>query len=222
MSDTNHFRPLQAVNEGVVETLVEKIGEAVLNEIERVVEHVGTYHGSRPFSEVVDELGVFSTFRPVVGPVRPLIEATLSVSEFEDGTPDRTTIADVVAVLDELEVPAEKKDWLGDKTFKRMTVAGRVHLLGDLLEEEKGANEELRSEADVVSQDFEKDLWRSTRRILDKLKFDWSQVGSDGVTAEAIEDFIIDSITALERKARPKQKPLPIETTGPLPGKIDA
>jgi hypothetical protein len=210
------------VNEGLVETLSEKIGEAVLNEIERVVDHVGTYHGSRPFSEVVAELGVFSTFQPVIDPVRNLVASMLSVSDFEDGTPDRTTIADVVAVLDELEVPAEKKDWFGDKTFKRMTVAGRVHHLGDLLEEEQGANEELRGEAHVVSQDFEKDLFKSVRRILDRLQFDWSQIDADGVTAEAIEDFIVDAITDLERKARRKQKPLPIETTGPLPGKADA
>jgi hypothetical protein len=222
MSDSNVIWKPMTVNEGLVDNLSEKIGEAVLKEIEEIVERTSTYHGSRAFSEVMEELVPFALFQQAVQPIRPLVEGALAVTDFEDGRPDRTTIADIVNVLDELEVPTEKKDWLAGNALKRMTVAGRVHHLGDLLDEERGANDELRAEANVVSQDFEKDLWRSTRRVLDKLKFDWSQVDSDGVTAEAIEDFIIDSITALERKARPKQKPLPIETTGPMPGKADA
>ncbi|MNU53009.1 hypothetical protein D3C71_420320 [compost metagenome] len=66
----------------------------------------------------------------------------------------------------------------------------------------------------MLSDEFDTDLWRATKHILNRLGFDWNTVGSDGVTADTVEDFIIDGITSLERKARPAKKPLSVSITG--------
>lgn len=151
-----------------------------------------------------------SLFAYVTSPTEKIVVDGLTVPRMADGSDDLTTVAEISHVLDELEVPTVHKDL-------QMTVAGRVHHLGDLLQEERERAEELEGEAENVSADFERDLWRSTRRILDRLGFDWKQVGSEGVTAHDAEDFIMDAITRLQRAARPKQEPLPADVTGPLP-----
>lgn len=75
----------------------------------------------------------------------------------------------------------------------------RIFELECQLEEAQGEIEELAANAEVVSSDFEKDCWRSMRRLLDRCKFDWRDVGHDGVTADDAEEFIretIDDLTA--------------------------
>lgn len=221
MCDAPGHSHVDIASETLIETLSDQLCVAVRKELDDEISRMDEADLSRPFGEVMRELGPFMFLR-VVDPIRPIVEGALAVPTFEDGTPDRTKVSDVQSVLDELEVPTHKKDWMGDGSMKRMTVAGRVHHLGDMLNEALESNEDLRLEAGVVSQDYEADLFRSVKRILARLGFDWSKVGSDGVTATEIEDFIDDAITALERKARPQQKALPLSTTGTLPGGADA
>lgn len=109
---------------------------------------------------------------------------------------DLTTFDDISEALDAAEIPRDKKD-------VPLTVLERVEHLAYALEEEMGYTEELRSAAETVSNEFEGDLWKANRRILERLKFDWSGIGSEGVTAEQVEDFIMDAVTHLERQARP-------------------
>lgn len=196
MSDALSRLERSPVNEALVESLSASIKGAVMEKLHLIP--IKTLHSFNEWNQI---------FADVVSPIEGIVANALSVPPLEDGIPDRTTLADVASVLDELEVPSEK-DGL------RMTLAGRVHHLGDLLEEERGLVEELQADAESVSLDFEKDLWKAMRRILDRLKFDWSGVGSEGVTADEAEDFVMDALTALERAARPKQKPLSLEVTG--------
>jgi len=75
----------------------------------------------------------------------------------------------------------------------------RIFELECQLEDAQGEIEELEANAEVVSSDFEKDCWRAMRRILDRCKFDWRDVGREGVTADEAEEFIretIDDLTA--------------------------
>lgn len=120
---------------------------------------------------------------------------------------DMTSFDDIADALDAADIPRTTKG-------THLTLIERVADLAYRLEEEQGYNEELRAEADTVSAEFEGDLWKANRKILDRLGFDWSTVDSDGVTADNVEDFIIDAITSLERKARPAKKPLPVSVTG--------
>lgn len=120
---------------------------------------------------------------------------------------DMTSFDDIAEVLDAAEIPRTTKG-------THLTLIERVSDLAGRLEEERGYVEELRAEAGVVSDEFERDLWRATKRVLDRLGFDWNTVDSDGVTADTVEDFIIDGITSLERKARPAKKPLSVSVTG--------
>lgn len=76
----------------------------------------------------------------------------------------------------------------------------RIYKLECELEEAQGHIEELEAEAGVVSADFEKDCWRSLRRILDRCQFDWRHVDSDGVTADEAEEFIREAIDDLEAR----------------------
>jgi hypothetical protein len=76
----------------------------------------------------------------------------------------------------------------------------RIFELECELEEAQGHIEELQAEADVVSVEFEKDCWRSMRRLLERCKFDWRDVGHDGVSADAAEDFIRETIDDLDAR----------------------
>jgi hypothetical protein len=116
---------------------------------------------------------------------------------------DMTSFDDIAEALDAAEIPRTKNG-------THLTLIERVSDLAYKLEEEQGYNEELRAEAGTVSAEFEGDLWKANRNILDRLGFDWSMVDSDGVTADTVEIFIIDGITRLERKARPAKRPLAI------------
>lgn len=69
------------------------------------------------------------------------------------------------------------------------------------LEEAQGQIEDLQVAAGVVSEDFEKDCWRSLRSLLDQCGFDWRNVGSDGVTAVDAEEYIREQIKRLESLA---------------------
>lgn len=120
---------------------------------------------------------------------------------------DMTTFDDIAEVLDAAEIARIK-----DETH--LPLIDRVSDLAARLEEKRGYVEELRAEADILSDKFDTDLWRATKHILNRLGFDWNTVGSDGVTADTVEDFIIDSITSLERKARPAKKPLSVSVAG--------
>lgn len=120
---------------------------------------------------------------------------------------DMTSFDDIADALDAADIPRTTKG-------THLTLIERVADLAYRLEEEQGYNEELRAEADTVSAEFEGDLWKANRKILDRLGFDWSTVDSAGVTADNVEDFITDAITSLERKARPAKKPLPVSVTG--------
>ncbi len=136
------------------------------------------------------------------------IEAELGVELFDfvrrfasprtlpGGIKDSTSFDDIADALDAADIPRTTKG-------THLTLIERVADLAYKLEEEQGYNEELRAEAGTVSAEFEGDLWKANRKILDRLGFDWSTVDSEGVTADTIEDFIIDAITALERQARP-------------------
>jgi hypothetical protein len=120
---------------------------------------------------------------------------------------DMTTFDDIAEALDAAEIPRTTKG-------THLTLIERISDLAYKLEEEQGYNEELRAEAGTVSAQFDSDLWQANCKILDRLGFDWSTVDSDGVTVDAVEDFIIDGITRLERKARPAKKPLAVSVTG--------
>lgn len=135
---------------------------------------------------------------------------------------DLVSVEEIESALDEAEVPTI------DTASKELSLVERVRLLAEELadvraqlpeegemsyEEALGLIEELRSEAGVVSEEFERDLWRASRRILDRLGFNWKDVDYSGVTADDVEDFVMDAITALERKARRPKKPLPASVT---------
>ncbi|NTF17912.1 hypothetical protein G6L37_05815 [Agrobacterium rubi] len=141
------------------------------------------YHGR----EVTEELGT---------PLFEFVKRFASARMLKGGIEDLTTFDDISEAMDAAEVPDEKNE-------KRLTLLERVEELAYMLEEEQGHVEELRCEGKAIAAEFEGDLWKSTRRILDRLKFDWSGVDSEGVTATDAEDFIVDAITHLERKARP-------------------
>lgn len=68
------------------------------------------------------------------------------------------------------------------------------------LEEAQGQIEEMQGYAEVVAEDFEKDCWKSMRRLLDSCQFDWRDVGSNGVTALDAEEFILSSIRDMEQR----------------------
>lgn len=86
----------------------------------------------------------------------------------------------------------------------------RIWQLECELEEAEGRIEELQTEMGVVSNEFEKDCWRSMRRLLDRCEFDWRDVGSDGVSAAEAEDFILGVIDALQNSVN-ALKPKPAE-----------
>lgn len=109
---------------------------------------------------------------------------------------DMTSFDDIAEALDAADIPRTTKG-------THLTLIERISDLAYKLEEEQGYVEELRAEAGTVSAEFDGDLWKANRRILDRLKFDWSGVDSEGVTANEVEDFIMDAITVLERRARP-------------------
>jgi Zn-dependent carboxypeptidase len=138
-------------------------------------------------NEVSGELGeeLFSFVKRFSSP-RPLA----------GGGYDDTSFDDIADALDEADVPTTLKE-------KNLTLKERVNHLLYTLEEEQGYVEELRAESHKVSEEFEGSLWKANRRILDRLGFDWHGTDSDGVTADEVEDFIMDSITSLERRARP-------------------
>lgn len=87
-------------------------------------------------------------------------------------------------------------DYLPDVFGRR-----RIFELECDLEEAQGQIEEMQAEMDVVSDEFEKDCWRSLRRLLDRCGFDWRDVGSDGVTADDAEEYIREQIKHLESLA---------------------
>lgn len=130
-------------------------------------------------------------------PLFDFVKAFASARPLPGGTPDLTTFDDIAEVLDASAIPRSIQD-------KPLSLLERVGALAAALEEEQGYVEELRSEGEQVAAEFEGDLWKANRRILDRLGFDWSGVDSSGVTSEEVEDFIIDAITHLERKARPE------------------
>jgi hypothetical protein len=74
----------------------------------------------------------------------------------------------------------------------------RIAELEGELEEAQGIIEDLEANAEVVSTEFEKDCWRAMRRLLGRCKFDWRDVGHDGVTADAAEEFIREYIDDLD------------------------
>jgi hypothetical protein len=130
-----------------------------------------------------------------------------SAPNMPNSSPDLTTFEEIAEQLDVAEIPSAEKE-------KPITLLQRVELLTEMLEEERGRTEELEAEGHRISTEFEGDLWRANRRILNRLGFDWSQVDMEGVTADTAEDFIMDALTNLERKARPAKKPLPVSITG--------
>lgn len=66
----------------------------------------------------------------------------------------------------------------------------RIFELECELEEAQGQVEEMQAEMGVISNDFEKDCWRSLRRLIDLCGYDWRGVESDGVTALEAEEFV--------------------------------
>jgi len=85
----------------------------------------------------------------------------------------------------------------------------RIFELECQLEEAQGEIEELVANSEVVSADFEKDCWRSMRRLLDRCKFDWRDVGHDGVTADEAEEFIRETIDDLTQRVERALSPSP-------------
>lgn len=76
----------------------------------------------------------------------------------------------------------------------------RIFELECKLEDAEGQIEELHAAAEVVAEDFEKDCWRSMRRLLDRCNFDWRDVDFDGVTADQAEEYIRDTIDDLDAR----------------------
>lgn len=61
--------------------------------------------------------------------------------------------------------------------------------------------EELERNAEVVSDEFEKDCWKAMRSLLSECKFDWRDVEHDGVTADEAREYIHDTLNDLETRA---------------------
>lgn len=85
----------------------------------------------------------------------------------------------------------------------------RIFELECELEEAQGEIEELHATAEVVSDEFEKDCWRSMRRLLDRCGFDWQDVQHDGVSADDAEEFILDTINDLDTRLKRATAPSP-------------
>ncbi len=59
--------------------------------------------------------------------------------------------------------------------------------------------EELERNAEIVSDEFEKDCWKAMRRLLEECKFDWRDVDpGEGVTADRAYEYIKETIDAVE------------------------
>lgn len=96
------------------------------------------------------------------------------------------------------------KDRLPDVFGRR-----RIFELECQLEEAQGEIEELAANAEVVSADFEKDCWRAMRGLLDRYKFDWRDIGHDGVTADDAAEFISETIDDLDARLKRATAPAP-------------
>lgn len=176
-------------------------------EIERAIHnHIRAAHGAGVRSGL--NRGDSESITSIADTLTKLVLAFGCSSDLPDGLEDHSTIQAVTKELDLGDVP------LADKTGRPYGITERVALLVSDHEEALGHIEELQGECDRVSLDFERDLWKANRRIIDRLGFDWKSVGSEGVTADEVEFFIMDAITALERKAIPRKKPLPVAVVG--------
>ena len=58
--------------------------------------------------------------------------------------------------------------------------------------------DELEQNAEVISDEFEKDCWKALRRVLELCKFDWRDVEPDGLNADDAFEYIRESIENVE------------------------
>lgn len=91
---------------------------------------------------------------------------------------------------------------MSDRKWTLPDIFGRRRIadLQSGLEEAQGQIEEMQAEMGVVSDEFEKDCWRSMRHLLDLCGFNWRDVGLDGVTALEAEEFVETSLRDFARR----------------------
>ena len=59
--------------------------------------------------------------------------------------------------------------------------------------------EELEAACEIVSAEFEGELWQACRRILDKTHFDFNGVFPDGIQADTFEGHMEETLAELDR-----------------------
>jgi hypothetical protein len=92
-------------------------------------------------------------------------------------------------------------DWANKYTRTDIhdTALARIAKLEAGIEEKDERIEELESACEVVSNEFEGDLWVACRRLLTKTHFDFSTTSVDGVQAESFESHMNETLSEFDR-----------------------
>lgn len=59
--------------------------------------------------------------------------------------------------------------------------------------------EELRSQAETIAEEFEKDCWKAMKSLLTECNFEWRDVEPDGVSAEDAREYISTTLDEMEK-----------------------
>lgn len=77
--------------------------------------------------------------------------------------------------------------------------AQTVLALLDELDEREERIDDLVSNGEAVSAEFEGDCWKAMRSLLEHCKFDWLMVDTDGLQADAAKEYLLECLDQLER-----------------------
>lgn len=94
-----------------------------------------------------------------------------------------------------MQVECDRRDdALQDMSLKAMGLSMERDALQTECDEQAERIEELEAACEVVSNEFEGDLWKVCRRLLEKTGYDVSGSNPDGIQADSFEDHMIEAL----------------------------